>query len=158
MHPSSGVKFLTVSTATGTNHSIVSATYSQCGLVLTQSQTQFSDPLIRLIFPLFIILENCLLLVNLQINSIIEISVTAWNFKELSGWTTNRIWLRGRQKHLICYFKIMNHFLVQYFHNSSSAFSPMLTDFLNFYNCLAPTRCTSSTSPPLTPFSLFKVL
>ena len=32
-HPSSGVQFLTVSTATGTNHSIVSATYSQCGLV-----------------------------------------------------------------------------------------------------------------------------
>ena len=29
-HPSSGVQFLTVSTATGTNHSIVSATYSQC--------------------------------------------------------------------------------------------------------------------------------
>ena len=26
-HPSSGVQFLTVSTATGTNHSIVSATY-----------------------------------------------------------------------------------------------------------------------------------
>ena len=35
IHPSSGVQFLTVSTATGTNHSIVSATYSQCGLVLT---------------------------------------------------------------------------------------------------------------------------
>ena len=31
-HPSSGVQFITVSTATGTNHSIVSATYSQCGL------------------------------------------------------------------------------------------------------------------------------
>ena len=27
-------KFLTLSTATGTNHSIISATYSQCGLVL----------------------------------------------------------------------------------------------------------------------------
>ena len=34
IHPSSGVQFLNVSTATGTNHSIVSATYSQCGLVL----------------------------------------------------------------------------------------------------------------------------
>ena len=32
-HPSSGVKFLTVSTAIGTNHSIVSATYSQRGPV-----------------------------------------------------------------------------------------------------------------------------
>ena len=32
-HPSSGVQFLTVSTATGTNHSIVSATYSQHGVV-----------------------------------------------------------------------------------------------------------------------------
>ena len=32
-HPSSGVQILTVSTATGTNHSIVSANYSQCGLV-----------------------------------------------------------------------------------------------------------------------------
>ena len=31
IHPSLGVQFLTVSTATGTNHSIVSATYSQCG-------------------------------------------------------------------------------------------------------------------------------
>ena len=34
-HPSSGVQFLTVSTATGTNHSIVSATYSQRGLQAT---------------------------------------------------------------------------------------------------------------------------
>ena len=32
IHPSSGVQFLTVSAATGTNHSIVSATYSQRGL------------------------------------------------------------------------------------------------------------------------------
>ena len=32
-HPSSGVQFLTVSTATGTNHIIASATYSQHGLV-----------------------------------------------------------------------------------------------------------------------------
>ena len=31
-HPSSGVQFLTVSTATGTNHSIFSATHSQRGL------------------------------------------------------------------------------------------------------------------------------
>ena len=31
-HPSSGVQFLTVSTATDTNHSIASATYSQRGL------------------------------------------------------------------------------------------------------------------------------
>ena len=34
IHPSSGVQFLTVSTANGTNHSIVSATYSQRGLFL----------------------------------------------------------------------------------------------------------------------------
>ena len=34
-HPSSGVQFLTLSTAADTNHSIVSATYSQCGLVQT---------------------------------------------------------------------------------------------------------------------------
>jgi len=33
IHPSSGVQFLTVSTATGTNHSIVSATYYLRGLV-----------------------------------------------------------------------------------------------------------------------------
>ena len=39
IHPSSGVQFSTVSTATGTNHTIVSATYSQCGLVLSQYQT-----------------------------------------------------------------------------------------------------------------------
>jgi hypothetical protein len=39
IHPSSGVQFLTVSTATGANHSIVSATYSQCGLVLTVSKS-----------------------------------------------------------------------------------------------------------------------
>ena len=32
IYPSSGVQFLTVPTATGTNHSIVSATYSQRGL------------------------------------------------------------------------------------------------------------------------------
>ena len=35
IHPSSGVQFLTVSTVTGTNHSIVSAAYYQRGLVLT---------------------------------------------------------------------------------------------------------------------------
>ena len=34
-HPSSGVQFLTLSTATGTNHSIVSATYCQRGLQAT---------------------------------------------------------------------------------------------------------------------------
>ena len=37
-HPSSGVQFLTVSTATATNHSLVSATYSQRGLELTEQQ------------------------------------------------------------------------------------------------------------------------
>jgi len=35
--PSSGVQFLTVCTATGTNHSIVSASYSQRGLVPGQA-------------------------------------------------------------------------------------------------------------------------
>ena len=34
-HPSSGVQFLTASTATGTDHSIVSTAYSQCGLQAT---------------------------------------------------------------------------------------------------------------------------
>ena len=34
-HPSSGVQCSTVSTVTGTNHSIVTATCSQCGLALT---------------------------------------------------------------------------------------------------------------------------
>ena len=34
----------TVSTATGTNHSIVSATYSQCGLVLTVDTVKNCTP------------------------------------------------------------------------------------------------------------------
>ena len=42
IHPSSGVQFLTVSTATGTNHSIVSATYSQCGLACGQSRVNLA--------------------------------------------------------------------------------------------------------------------
>ena len=41
IHPSSGAQFLTVSTAADTNHSIVSATYSQCGLVLTPSVNEW---------------------------------------------------------------------------------------------------------------------
>ena len=39
IYPSSGVQFLTVSTANGTNHSIISTTYSQCGLVHLQSES-----------------------------------------------------------------------------------------------------------------------
>ena len=43
-HPSSGVQFLTVSTATGTNHSIVSATYSRRGLLYKKLPTYLHLP------------------------------------------------------------------------------------------------------------------
>ena len=45
-HPSSGVQSLTVSTATGTNHSIVSATYSQRGLQATLGVSNWDDTMV----------------------------------------------------------------------------------------------------------------
>ena len=46
IHPSSGVQFLTASTATGTNHSIVSATYSQCGLQAMLGVSSWDDTMV----------------------------------------------------------------------------------------------------------------